>query len=602
MRNSLAFILLLSLFGCGGGGSSSGTTGGQSSGTGPVNNGNPANNNNPVVNPPVSTRVLELVNKPFSVSPRASSQVLPLVDNSAFPGRQPQISSDGRFVAFLSEAADLVTGDTNLGEDVFVRDRVSATSTRANLLDAAAQTPAAVAEYFFSENYQWLGFWCTSNTPPPNWYLKNVLTNQSYSGTGFATGVSPDGSKIAFWTPGTPALLHYFDRLTNQTIDIAPTANGSSLAGRFSRDGSLLYFMSEATNLVPGDTNGVSDLFTYRLSDGLISRFSVLPGGGQMNGLTGTGRESANSRYYVFSSEASNIVSGDTNGVTDVFVKDTQTGQITLVSRARSGPANGDSGFASISDDGRLICFNSTASNLVERDNNGIDDVFLFNRETNTLLGRVSLTENLREASGQIGTQRNAEISGDGKWIAFCSAATNMLADVRGGNVFLTNAEVPQLFTPPGPHPNTLQYTLTGNANIDMSPFSGAGAHTVTGSFYPEPNQASGLQARVSVVTGANNRLLDLSLLFGHRLAVGDQITLPDSNGSVLNYTQSPTNSIGPGYGYSSGTSGTLTVVSFDPATRTIGLRLDDWQMVSNSGSAATGSFVLNGTLTLTLP
>ena len=197
MRNSLAFILLLSLFGCGGGGSSSGTTGGQSSGTGPVNNGNPANNNNPVVNPPVSTRVLELVNKPFSVSPRASSQVLPLVDNSAFPGRQPQISSDGRFVAFLSEAADLVTGDTNLGEDVFVRDRVSATSTRANLLDAAAQTPAAVAEYFFSENYQWLGFWCTSNTPPPNWYLKNVLTNQSYSGTGFATGVSPDGSKIA---------------------------------------------------------------------------------------------------------------------------------------------------------------------------------------------------------------------------------------------------------------------------------------------------------------------------------------------------------------------------------------------------------------------
>lgn len=539
--------------------------------------------------------------------------VRPLVGVSQRDGILPQISAEGRFVAFVSQSADLVEGDTNTTGDVFVRDRNNDTTVRANLLDNVAQTPTSIGEYAFSADNQWLGFWVTGTGigTDPDWFLKNLLTNQSFTGQGFLSHVNGDGSKVTFWRAGSPALLHIFDRTTNQTTSIAPQANGPSLDGRFSRNGNFLFFYSEAGNLVANDTNNVGDIFSYRLSDGQIARISLLPGGQEPNGRSIGLRDSDDGRYLVFSSEASNLVAGDSNGVADVFVKDSVTGQISLVSRAPGGPANGDSVSPSISGDGRLITFNSKASNLVARDTNARSDVFLYNREQSALLGRVSLTQDAREGVGEGDNFRQSEISRDGNWIAFSTEANNMVSGLIGGtcNVYVTNTVIPELFTPPGPNANPFEYTLTGNPNISLEPFSVASGYVATGAFEPQANGARTVRGTVTVPLGSDSRRLEFNINLGaDTLSVGDQVTLPNSD-IFLSFAQGPTNGQGQGQGqgggYQSGSSGTLTIVSFNPGPGTggtIGIRLDNWEMVPFPSTPATGSFFFNGTLTVTLP
>ena len=134
-----------------------------------------------------------------------------------------------------------------------------------------------------------------------------------------------------------------------------------------SADGTLVAFVSGSPNLVAGDTNGVRDVFVRNLVTGTTTRASV-GAGGQANGASSNARISADGRFVVFTSLASNLVAGDTNGVADVFERDLTTGQTTRVSVSAGGVQGNDAsgGAASgISADGGTISFSSAASNLV---------------------------------------------------------------------------------------------------------------------------------------------------------------------------------------------------------------------------------------------
>jgi hypothetical protein len=200
--------------------------------------------------------------------------------------------------------------------------------------------------------------------------------------------------------------------------------NGTSSATSISADGRYVAFDSSATNLVPGDTNGFWDIFVRDRQTGTTERVSVDSGGTQGNNDSHSSSISADGRYVAFQSNATNLVSGDTNGYADIFVHDLQTGVTTLVSVDSSG-MQGDlwSDFASISADGRYVAFASNADNLVSGDTNGYfgDDVFVHDLQTGATT-RVSVDSAGGQGNGASGDY-GVSISSDGRFVAFDSDA-----------------------------------------------------------------------------------------------------------------------------------------------------------------------------------
>jgi Tol biopolymer transport system component len=211
----------------------------------------------------------------------------------------PVISPDGRFVAFRSDAVNLVAADTNGYGDVFVRDRQSGTTERVSVSSAGAQGSLGSQEAAISADGRWVAF----ESAAPN----------------FVTG-------------DTNAKLDVFlrDRQTGTTTRVSVDSsgaqgNGDSMFPSMSADGRYLSFLSDAPNLVSGDTNAVRDLFLRDREVGTTERVSVGSAGAQQNGdspLGGGAPLSADGRYLVFCSFASNLVAGDTNGFADTFVRD----------------------------------------------------------------------------------------------------------------------------------------------------------------------------------------------------------------------------------------------------------------------------------------
>src|SRR5437762_758323 len=202
--------------------------------------------------------------------------------------------------------------------------------------------------------------------------------------------------------------------------------NDVSLGSALSADGRFVAFDSAATDLVAGDTNGVSDVFVHDRQTGTTERVSVASGGAQGNGSSGLigfafpPALSADGRFVAFVSAATDLVAGDTNGVSDVFVHDRQTGTTERVSVASGGAqGNGNSGgfFAvpALSAAGRFVAFQSAATNLVAGDTNGTTDVFVHDRQTCT-------TERMSVASGGAqgnGVSAGPALSADGRVVAF---------------------------------------------------------------------------------------------------------------------------------------------------------------------------------------
>jgi Tol biopolymer transport system component len=197
----------------------------------------------------------------------------------------------------------------------------------------------------------------------------------------------------------------------------AGAANGWSTAPAVSADGRFIAFVSGAPNLVPGDTNGAVDVFVRDWLAGTTERVSVSSGGEQGNGLSGASGVaiSADGRFVAFESLASNL---DTNTASDIFVRDRKTGTTTRVSLGRGGrQANGESEWPTISADARYVAFTSRASNLVPGDTNESSDVFVRDRLGGTT-DRVSVGSRGKQWNDD--SENNGQaISANGRFVTF---------------------------------------------------------------------------------------------------------------------------------------------------------------------------------------
>lgn len=242
------------------------------------------------------------------------------------------------------------------------------------------------------------------------------------------------------------------DRWTGTTERVSITSNGGQADGRsfgraISADGRFVAFTSYADNLLSGDVNNNGNIFVHDRQTGITELVSVAIDGSQGNGFSHRPSISADGRYVAFHSWASNLVSEDTNGKGDEFVRDRQTGVTKRVSVASDGSqGNGESDGPSISADGRFVAFDSSAWNLVSGDTNNFCDggsncwdVFVHDRQT-------GITERISVASD--GTQGNDEsvlpsISADGRYVAFVSGASNLVIEDTNGSwdVFIHDRE-----------------------------------------------------------------------------------------------------------------------------------------------------------------
>jgi hypothetical protein len=217
--------------------------------------------------------------------------------------------------------------------------------------------------------------------------------------------------------------------------------NGFTEAEAISGDGRFVTFASIATNLVPGDTNNSTDVFIRDLTTGTTERVSVDSGGNQGTGAFGASSVSGDGRYVSFFSDSSSLVAGDSNGVSDIFVRDRTAGITERVSVDSSGgQANaGCSGFGGsagndkITPDGRFVVFASWASNLVAGDTNCRHDVFLRDRQAGTT-ERLSLGAGGVEGDHESGIGYLA-ITPDARFVAFVSQASNLVASDTNGTI-----------------------------------------------------------------------------------------------------------------------------------------------------------------------
>jgi Tol biopolymer transport system component len=331
------------------------------------------------------------------------------VDSTGVEGngesRWPSISSDGRYVGFSSKATNLVAGDTNGSEDIFVHNRQTGQTIRVSVDSTGVEGNGESFWPSISSNGRYVGF--------------------SSKATNLVAG-DANGSEDIF--------VH--DRQTGQTLRVSVDStgvegNGESRWPSISSDGRYVAFSSIATNLVAGDTNGSEDIFVHDRQTGQTVRVSVDSTGVEGNADSYDPSISSDGRYVVFDSLATNLVAGDTNDSYDVFMHDRQTGQTLRVSVDSTGvEGNGESRWPSISSDGRYVGFSSSATNLVTGDTNGSYDVFVYDRQTG---------QTIRVSVDSTGVQGNGEsfwpsISSDGRYVVFDSLAMNLVAGDTNGS------------------------------------------------------------------------------------------------------------------------------------------------------------------------
>ncbi len=226
-------------------------------------------------------------------------------------------------------------------------------------------------------------------------------------------------------SPGVPLTTRTLEPAVVATTRVSVHGNGEATGDSYdpavSADGRWITYTSFAANLVDNDTNNEIDVFLVDRGTGLTQRVSVRSDGAQANDGSYMPAISADGRWITYDSWATNLVDNDTNGANDVFLFDRGTGLTQRVSVRSNGDqaTGGGSRGPAISADGRWITYTSFATNLVDNDTNTEDDVFLFDRDT----GRTQQVS--VDGSGQ--AAGGAAISADGRWVAYASGATNLV-------------------------------------------------------------------------------------------------------------------------------------------------------------------------------
>lgn len=384
------------------------------------------------------------------------------VSSDGIPGnqqsREASLSGDGRFVAFTSLASTLVVGDTNNAPDVFVHDRLTGTTERVSVGPGGLQGDGASISPSISADGRYVAFASAATNlveNDTNWF-EDIFVRDRLTGTtsrvsvgiggapanGFSlwTSISDNGNLVAFASNATNLILNdtnatsdiFVRNMTTGTTVRANVASDGSEANSYasypslSADGRFVAFTSPATNLVAGDGNEAGDVFLRDLQAGTTSLISLSSGDAQADRESFYPGVSDGGHYVVFQSSATNLVAGDTNAADDIFVRDRLSGTTTRVS-VNSGGAqgNGHSYLPSLTRDGRMIAFASAADNLVAGDLNNREDVFVHDPST----GMTSLES--VDGAGNPGNNASTRpsLSDDGKVVAFESLATNLVAN-----------------------------------------------------------------------------------------------------------------------------------------------------------------------------
>jgi len=322
----------------------------------------------------------------------------------ATPTIEAAASADGRYVAFWSDATNLVAGDVNSRRDVFVRDRQTGTTELISVNSSEIQANEESFDPTISADGRYVAFTshATNLVPGP--------TNGSYD-------------------------VYLRDRQAGTTVRVSVDSagvegNGTSSNAAISADGRFIAFQSLASNLAVGDTNGVHDVYVHDSQTGTTERVSVSTGGSEGDGESIVPSISSDGRYLAFESAAANLVAGDSNAVNDIFLRDRQLATTARLSLTTGGVQGNDaSAHPAVSEDGRFVAFHSLATNLVAGDTNAVRDVFLHDR-TLVTTERVSLDSAAVQGNG---SSARASVSADGRFLAFTSAATNLVADDTNG-------------------------------------------------------------------------------------------------------------------------------------------------------------------------
>jgi Tol biopolymer transport system component len=307
------------------------------------------------------------------------------------------LSADGTRIAFSSLATNLGEGDTDASMDVFVKDVTTGELALASSSDAGTKA----------------------------------------NGASSGAGLSDDGNRVVFASAATnlgegdldSTRDVYVKDLATDALTLASTSdtggkgNLESVNASLSADGTIVAFDSSATNLGEGDTDSEFDVYVKDLTTGALRLVSTSDTGVKGSGMSWNPSISDDGTKVSFTSRASNLGEGDTNTNEDVYVKDLVTGQLTLASRSLTGGGgNWDSYWSALSGDGRVVAFNSQATDLAADDPDGNSDVYVRDLSTG------SLTLASRSASGAKGNDwsAGARLSRDGSVVTFASEATNL--------------------------------------------------------------------------------------------------------------------------------------------------------------------------------
>ncbi len=389
------------------------------------------------------------------------------------------VSGDGRYVAFSSKATDLVAGDGNAKSDVFVRDRVNGTTERVSVDSSEAEATGGDSQYasisadgrFVAFSSEATNLVASDTNDDTDIFLRDRTNGttervsvssseaQGDGGVSEHSSLSADGRFVAFESYQTGLVandvggqqdIFVRDRTAGTTEQVnltstdQPAPNGFHSLPAISANGNLVAFFSSSTGLVPEDTSYVSDIYVRDRGAGTTQRVSVNSNEEeaiyscqsppcQLAQSYGPAAISGDGRYIAFSSDGDNLAPGDTNPSADLFLRDMQLGTTERVNLNNAGEETlGGGGYQpSLSTDGRFVAFETPAYNLVAGDNNGGSDVFVRDRLLGTV-ERVSVTT----AGAQVALpSRDPSISGDGGIVVFDSDAIDLVGDDTNGKV-----------------------------------------------------------------------------------------------------------------------------------------------------------------------
>ena len=347
------------------------------------------------------------------------------------PSMHLSISADGRYVAFISKATfDDDPPDTNGSYDVFVHDRENHTTERINLTSDEEEGPLRTDSYnpSLSADGRYVAFGSRERLVPEDQdYMQDIYVRDTVDGFTYLVSINSDGIK----------------------------ANNASYELSISTDGRYVAFASYATNLdlVTNENDVDKDIFVHDRVEGTTERVSIDSDHNESHGDSDKPVISNDGRYVAFRSSAADLVLGDTNNCSDIFIHDRQTHKTERMSISSDGEqGNGYSDDASISGDGRYVAFSSAASNLIPIDDYDKPDVFVHDRQT-------GITEIATVASD--GTQSNwggdyPSISNDGFHVSFRSAAWNLTGEFGSlGDIYIHERTPAADTTPPRIEMNT---------------------------------------------------------------------------------------------------------------------------------------------------